>query len=66
MPHHEHEGELIMLKAIKREHEGELIMLKGHNQYMYIAPGQEPTTPARQNFNVNKKALSLCPNVASF
>ena len=34
--------------------------------YMYIAPGQGQTTPWRQNFDVNRKALSLCPFVASF
>ena len=32
---------------------------------MYIATGQEKTTPWRQNFDVNKNALSLCPFVAS-
>ena len=34
--------------------------------YMYIAPGQGQITPWRQNFDVNRKALSLCPFVASF
>ena len=34
--------------------------------YMYIAPGQGQTTPWGQNFDVNRKALSLCPFVASF
>ena len=33
---------------------------------MYIAPGQGQTTPRRQNFVVNRKALSLYPFVASF
>ena len=33
---------------------------------MYIAPGQGQTTPWGQNFDDNKKAFSLCPNVASF
>ena len=33
---------------------------------MYIAPGQEQTAPRRQNFDVNRKALSLYPFVASF
>ena len=32
---------------------------------MYIAPGQGQITPWRQNFDVNRKALSLCPFVAS-
>ena len=27
--------------------------------YMYIAPGQEQTTPSGQNFDVNRKALSF-------
>ena len=35
-------------------------------KYMYIASGQEPTTPRGQNFDVNRKALSLYPFVASF
>ena len=34
--------------------------------YMYIAPGQGQTAPRGQNFEVNKKALSLYPFVASF
>ena len=29
--------------------------------YMYIAPWQGQTTPWGQNFDVNRKALSLCP-----
>ena len=33
---------------------------------MYIAPGQGHTTPWGQNFDVNRKAFSLCPYVASF
>ena len=33
---------------------------------MYIAPGQGQTTPRGQNFDVNRKALSLYPFVASF
>ena len=33
---------------------------------MYIALGQGQTTPWGQNFNVNRKPLSLCPFVASF
>ena len=33
---------------------------------MYIAPGQEQTTPWWQNFDVNKKPRSLWPFVASF
>ena len=33
---------------------------------MYIAPGQGQTAPRGQNFDVNKKALSLYPFVASF
>ena len=33
---------------------------------MYIAPGQEQTTVCGQNPDVNRKALSLCPFVASF
>ena len=32
--------------------------------YMYIAPGQGQTTPRGQNFDVNRKPLSLCPFVA--
>ena len=34
--------------------------------YMYIAPGQGQTVPRGQNFDVNRKALSLYPFVASF
>ena len=34
--------------------------------YMYIAPGQGQTAPTGQNFDVNRKALSLYPFVASF
>ena len=33
---------------------------------MYIAPGQGQTNPWGQNFDVNRKALSLCPFVARF
>ena len=33
---------------------------------MYIAPGQGQTTPRGQNLDVNRKALSLYPFVASF
>ena len=33
---------------------------------MYIAPGQGQTVPRAQNFDVNRKALSLYPFVASF
>ena len=33
---------------------------------MYIAPGQGQTGPWGQNFNVNRKALSLWPFVVSF
>ena len=33
---------------------------------MYIAPGQGQTAPRGQNLNVNRKALSLYPFVASF
>ena len=33
--------------------------------YMYIAPGQEQTTPWGQNFDVNRNSLSLCPFVSS-
>ena len=33
---------------------------------MYIAPGQGQTAPRRQNLDVNRKALSLYPFVASF
>ena len=33
---------------------------------MYIAPGQEQTAPRGQNLDVNRKALSLYPFVASF
>ena len=34
--------------------------------YMYIAPGQGQTGPRGQSFDVNRKALSLYPFVASF
>ena len=35
--------------------------------YMYTAPGQGQTAPRRQNFDVDRKALSLYhPFVASF
>ena len=34
--------------------------------YMYIAPRQGQTTPWGQNFDVDRKALSLCPFVANF
>ena len=34
--------------------------------YMYIVPGQWQTTLCGQNSDVNRKALSLCPFVASF
>ena len=33
---------------------------------MYIAPGQGQTAPRGQNFDISRKALSLCPLVASF
>ena len=33
---------------------------------MYIAPGQGQTTLCGQNSDVNRKALSICPFVASF
>ena len=33
---------------------------------MYIAPGQGQTAPRGQNFDVNRKALSLYPFAASF
>ena len=33
---------------------------------MFIAPGQGQTAPRGQNFDVNRKALSLYPFVASF
>ena len=33
---------------------------------MYIAPGQGQTVPRGQPFDVNRKALSLDPFVASF
>ena len=33
---------------------------------MYIAPGQGKTAPRGQNFDVNRKTLSLYPFVASF
>ena len=34
--------------------------------HMYIAPGQGQTTLCGQNPDFNRKALSLCPFVASF
>ena len=34
--------------------------------HMYIAPGQGQTTPWGQNFDVHRKALSLCPFSVSF
>ena len=34
--------------------------------HMYIAPGLGHTTLCGQNPDVNRKALSLCPFVASF
>ena len=34
--------------------------------HMYLAPGQGQTTLCGQNSDVNRKALSLCPFVASF
>ena len=33
---------------------------------MYMAPGQGQTTLCEQNSDVNRKALSLCPFVASY
>ena len=36
------------------------------HMYMYIAPGQGQTTLCGQNSDVNRKALSVCPFVASF
>ena len=33
---------------------------------MFIAPGQGQTTLCEENSDVNRKALSLCPFVASF
>ena len=33
---------------------------------MYIAPGKGQTAPRGQNFDVNRRALSLYPFVASF
>ena len=33
---------------------------------MYVAPGQGQTVPRGQNFDVNRKALSLYPFEASF
>ena len=33
---------------------------------MYIAPGQGQTAPRGQNFDVNRKALSLYPFISSF
>ena len=34
--------------------------------YMFTAPGQGQTAPSGQNFDVNRKALSLYPFVAGF
>ena len=34
--------------------------------HMYIVPGQGQTTLCGQNPDVNRKALSFCPFVASF
>ena len=34
--------------------------------YMYIAPGQEQTTPSGQSFDVNRTILSVHLFVASF
>ena len=34
--------------------------------YMYIVPGHGQTAPSGQHFDVNRKALSLYPFVASF
>ena len=34
--------------------------------YMYTAPGQRQTAPRGQNLDVNRKALSFYPFVASF
>ena len=34
--------------------------------FMYLASGQGQTTPRGQNFDVNRKALSLYPFVAGF
>ena len=34
--------------------------------YMYTAPGQGQTAPGGHNFDVNRKALSFNPFVASF
>ena len=33
---------------------------------MYIAPGKRQTTPWEQNYDVNRKAILLCPLAASF
>ena len=33
---------------------------------MYIAPGQGQTAPRGQNLDINRKAISLYPFVASF
>ena len=33
---------------------------------MYIAPGQGQTAPRGQNFDVNRKTISLYPFIASF
>ena len=37
-----------------------------HDLIHYIAPGQGQTAPRGQKFDVNRKALSLYPFVASF
>ena len=34
--------------------------------YIHVAPGQGQSVPRGQNFDVNRKALSLYPFVASF
>ena len=34
--------------------------------YIHVAPGQGQTAPRGQNLDVNRKALSLYPFVASF
>ena len=39
---------------------------QGRFFHMYIAPGQGQTTLCGQNPDVNRKALSLCPFVATF
>ena len=40
--------------------------LCGQNSDVYIVPGQGQTSLCGQNSDVNRKALSLCPFVASF